>query len=522
MPDDPNRSIATESAARGLAAVCERRFNVLVTLLAVAGLVLRFTRLGAQSLWIDEVLSYGWIDGIRRNGFGSLLHDIHGPLHALAIYAISSVSTSEWWLRVPSAVAGTLAIPALALLGRSLWNAAAGLAAAALLAVSPFALYYSQECRNYAFTFLFASLVAWAALAYVRRPRARSAIAVGAAELAAIASNLNALFFIVGLGIWGIVGLRARRRALGGWIALHVAVGLVLVPYGWEITHQVRPERLVGVETDFGQDEPLRGATTLHPMAVPYTAYAFAAGYSLGPTLEELRADPRAATEPRHWPALVLVALGFGVPFVVGLARLRGTPGAWLLLAPALSTVGFTVWLAATNMKPYNVRYLSVLLPAFLLVVSLGLRRMPRRWAFACTAAAVAASLWSCANALFVPRYGRDDVRGAVRYVADHAGPEDAVLQISLTGPMRYYYNTLGARPVHPTAGAVASVEAAQAWLDEALGGAPVAWYLECRPQTLDPRGVLPRALGERAREAQSTPFVGIRVHRFVLRPAGL
>src|SRR5262245_31095331 len=170
---------------QGLAAACERRFGTLLATLLAIGFTLRFTRLGAQSLWIDEVLSYGWIDAIHRLGPASLLYDIHGPLHALAIYATSQVSTSEWWLRFPSAVAGTLAIPALALFGRALWGSAVGLVAAALLTVSPFALYYSQECRNYAFTILFACLLGWAALAFARAPGMRRAVALAAAELGA-------------------------------------------------------------------------------------------------------------------------------------------------------------------------------------------------------------------------------------------------------------------------------------------------------------------------------------------------
>jgi mannosyltransferase len=515
MPTYANRTISGPEG--GFVGFCERRFGSILFVLLLSGAVLRFTRLGAQSLWIDEALSYDWIDAIRTHGIGTLLHDIHGPLQALAIWGTSHVSRDEWWLRVPSAVAGVLAIPALACFGRALWGAAVGSVAAALLALSPFAVYYSQESRNYAFTILFASLLSWAALAYARRAGVRRGIAVAAAELAAIFSNLNALFFIFGLGIWGLGALRRRRHALAGWVVLHLAVGVLLLPYAWEITHQVRPERLVGVETGFGEDEPLRGPTTLHPMALPYTAYAFAAGYSLGPTLEELRVDPRAAVRPRHLPALLLVALGFGVPLVAGLVRTRRRAGWGLVLLPVLATVGFTIWLAAANMKPYNVRYLSVLLPAFLLWVAWGLLHLPRRWGVACATAAVVASAWSCANYLFVPRYGRDEVREAVHYVAAHADPEDAVLQISLTGILRTYYTALGPRPVHPPARAFASVGAAEAYLDEILDAAPVVWYLECRPQGIDPRGVLPRALAARATSQSVTPFAGVRVHRYVL-----
>src|SRR5213594_4224763 len=73
----------------GLAGVGFREGLVAITL---AGLVLRLVRLGHQSLWIDEVLSVSWIQEIQTRGFGSLWTNLHGPVHALAIYCMNLVS----------------------------------------------------------------------------------------------------------------------------------------------------------------------------------------------------------------------------------------------------------------------------------------------------------------------------------------------------------------------------------------------------------------------------------------------
>jgi hypothetical protein len=291
-----------------------------------------------------------------------------------------------------------------------------------------------------------------------------------------------------------------------------VALALVLVPYAMQITRQVRPERLVGVETDLGDDTPLRGATTLHPMALPYAAYSFAAGYSLGPTLEELRLDPGAALHVRHAPGLFAIALGFGLPLVCGILRKHSDRG--LLLLPAVATAGFTVWLAAANMKPFNVRYLAVVAPAFWIWTALGIASLPRRYGHLVLAIALAVSAWSCWNYLFVPRYARDDVRGAVRFVAAHAAPEDAIVQLSLTAALRWYYDDLGGRPVHPPA--LAGDAVAAEFAARASGQAPVTWYLECRPESLDPDGRLRRAFEAGSIASETTSFVGIRVHRYL------
>jgi hypothetical protein len=490
-------------------------FGPALVALTAIGFALRATRLGHQSFWIDEVLTFGWIGAIDRHGLGALSNNIHGPLFAATVWLASRISTAEAWLRLPSLLAGTAAVPALGLLGRSLFGSGIGLAAAALLCLSPFALYYSQECRNYSFTILLAIAVLAAARAMLQRPGWRRAAWLAVAEMGSILSNLNGFFFVIGVGAWGLWTLRRERRALGMWVAAHALAAACLLPYAWGVTHQVRPERLVGVETGFGSDTPLRGPTTLHVLAVPYTAFAFAAGYSLGPTLAELRSAPSSAVAPRHWPALVLVVVGFGVPFVLGLARRWRDCG--LLIVPALVVIGFTVWLAATNMKPYNVRYLSVTLPAFLLLVALGFAELRQRWRWLAAAAALVASVWSCANYLFVPRYGRDDVRGAVAYVASRARPEDAVLQLSLTAMLEKYYTQLAPRPVHPPGVAATDPAAARQFVRGLVSPGGTLWYLECRPEALDPSGVLRQSLYDLAPGPEITDFVGVRVYRFSL-----
>ncbi len=494
-----------------------RRYGRLLLLITGVGLALRFTRLGAQSIWIDEGMTIGWIAEIESAGWSALLDNIHGPLHAAAVYVVSRVSMNEWWLRLPSAVAGALAIPAIARLGTRLGGARLGLTAAALLALSPFALYYAQEVRNYAFTILFSCLALAAAWDLVERPTWRRGGWLVVFELLAMLSNLNGVFLALGLNLWVAFALARNRSAWSMWLVPHVVLALLLVPYAWRASQQVRPERLVGVEADIGEDAPLRGETTLHPMSLPYTAYAFAVGYSLGPTLEELRAEPAAAARPRHWPLLAAVVLGFGVPLVVGLFGRGAQAGRTLLVGVSLVVVSFTVWLAATNIKPFNARYLSVLLPAYLVFVSRGLWRLPRPAGTAAAVLVLLVSAWSCANYLFVPRYGRDDARSAVRYVLAHARPDDLVLHINLGFPLRYY-DQLPQRVKHAEPASGRSLEAARAYVERIAADHAALWFLESRPEKLDPHGYVRRACAERAVDHETQEFVGIRVHHFEFR----
>jgi hypothetical protein len=171
-------------------------------------------------------------------------------------------------------------------------------------------------------------------------------------------------------------------------------------------------------------------------------------------------------------------------------------------------------------MKPYNVRYLSVTLPAFLLLVALGFAGLRQRWRWVAAGAAFVASAWSCANYLFVPRYGRDDVRGAVAYVASRARPADALLQLSLTAMVEKYYTQLSPPPVHPPAAAATDPAAASEFVRGLAGPSGVLWYLECRPEALDPSGILRRTLYDLAPGPEIADFVGVRVYRFSMLPA--
>jgi hypothetical protein len=252
-------------------------------------------------------------------------------------------------------------------------------------------------------------------------------------------------------------------------------------------------------------------------MAIPYSAFAFSAGYSLGPTLEELRHDPAAAAQARHLPALFLVLLGFGVPLVAGVVSRRDTAPRAPALVAVVFVAGATMWLAATNMKPFNVRYLSVLLPVFLLLVARGLWVLPRRVGRLTAIAALIVSLWSCANYLFVPRYGRDDTRGVVAYLQQHSSAEDLVVHINLILPMRYY-DGLQAAVINARPGSGDSREIAQRYVEELRArGSHTIWYLQCRPEAADPSGYLLDALESASTHVEMRPFTGIQLYRFDL-----
>jgi len=131
--------------------------------IVIVGFLLRLFQLGEESLWLDEASSYYMTDQQSIvDVWNTAIADRHPPLHFLALYAVRLFGADEFWLRFPSAVAGALTVLAVYLLGKELMNEETGLIAAALLAVAPFHLLYSQEARMYAFAALFVTVAMYA------------------------------------------------------------------------------------------------------------------------------------------------------------------------------------------------------------------------------------------------------------------------------------------------------------------------------------------------------------------------
>ena len=129
-----------------------RVVRILLLVAVLVGWGLALARLGERSLWADE----GWTAYTARNAssIGLLrtfrLDPVQGPLYMLLVTRVMRLGGSEFVLRFPSAVAATLAIPVVYLLGRRLMGRNAGLVAAFLHSTSPYLVEYAQEARPYA------------------------------------------------------------------------------------------------------------------------------------------------------------------------------------------------------------------------------------------------------------------------------------------------------------------------------------------------------------------------------------
>ncbi len=211
--------------------------------LLLLGFFLRVYRIGQQRVWWDE----GWsvwaarfspLDILRQTG-----NDVHPPLYFDLLHLWRALSgDEEGALRLLSAFLGLLAVALTYALGRRTargnlspdWATAAGLLAALLLAVSRFAVAWSQEIRMYALAMVLALLAVWAARRVWQRGRRGDA----ALYVAATAAGLYTLYLfapvwlaINAAWLWEWRAVADRRRELWRWAALQLLVVALFLPW---------------------------------------------------------------------------------------------------------------------------------------------------------------------------------------------------------------------------------------------------------------------------------------------------
>ena len=122
-------------------------------------------------------------------------------------------------------------MPVAYLIGAELAARRAGLIAAALVAVNPMLIWYSQEARSYALLVFFGgALAALLRPGPGQRPAAATSLALGLASALALCSHYFAVFPVGIEAVWLLVALRGRGALVLPALAGVGAAGLALAP----------------------------------------------------------------------------------------------------------------------------------------------------------------------------------------------------------------------------------------------------------------------------------------------------
>jgi mannosyltransferase len=241
---------------------------------AVAGLValaaaIRVVVLANQSFWSDEALTVMEV----RSSFPALWHYIthvetSPPLYFVLVWGWAKLfGPGEAALRSLSAVAGISLVPLAYLAARELGSRRAGVLAAALVAVNPFMIWYSQEARAY---MLLAALSGAAFVSFaraLRRPTATNLWLWAGFSSLAVMTHFFAGFAVAPEALWLL--WRYRRRSTRLAVATVAAVQLAMLPFalldsshgvGW-IAKTPLPQRLSQTVAEWGTSQLFRRTT---------------------------------------------------------------------------------------------------------------------------------------------------------------------------------------------------------------------------------------------------------------------
>jgi len=296
--------------------------------LTALGVAVRFASLGVQSYHHDEVIT---ALRVLPGSFGDMLHAVkvsesNPPLYYVLGWGwAKAFGTGEVGLRSLSALFGAATVPVGYLIGARLANRRAGLILAALIAVNPMLIWYSQEARSYALLVFFGALALFFFVRALDTGRGRDLAGWALASALALCSHYFAVFPVAIEALWLLLALRGRWRAVLPALGAVAAAGLALLPLanaqtnpthiGW-IENSPLPERLWETAVSF-----LVGETGHVIAEAPRERYALVPIVLVGLALILLAL--RGERRERRGGALGLV-LGLGVVALTAIAALVG------------------------------------------------------------------------------------------------------------------------------------------------------------------------------------------------------
>jgi hypothetical protein len=393
-----------------------------IGVLTLATLALRFSQIG-QTLLGDETFSY--FDIIHKS-FGAVVSNVHTggenspPLYFMLAWLSIHIGDPTEWIRLPSILLGAATVPVVYAIGRMTVGRWAGLAAAALLAASPFTIYYGVEARPYATMTFFVALSLLLLLRAVDTGRRGWWAGYTLAVAAAAYSHYTCVFVLVVAGAWS---LWAARRQLVTALVANLAVPVLYIPW---LPH-VRGKALAVI----GGLQPL----TAHNMAVDLVRITMGYPYA---TVHQIPT----------WPGFIVfvLCLAAGLAFALGprlrLPALRTAAGRLddvpprrlgLLVMLALATpVGLFLY-SELDTDLWLARGLSASLPAIALVLGYLLTRPPRPVAALACAGALAVLIAGTVKAVQVP-FERSPYRAVASYLDRRMAPSEPIDYVTLVG----------------------------------------------------------------------------------------
>lgn len=425
----------------------------LVAMATLLGLVVRLHDLTAHGIWFDEAYH---IELVRLPTVGRMLDAVlsnppSDPLYALVLrWWAGLFGHSDGAVRVLSVIFSTVTVPATYWLGRVLVGRWAGVLAAALLAVSPYAVEFGQEAALYALASLTTTLALAAGWGWwhgdigQNKHNRQGGQATGGLLYVLMGTLAVYSHYVVGaiLALFAALALLAPRPSgprvsTKGWLTANGAIFALWLP--WLVALTVRWLSTTVPRVALGD--------TVTPREVIGALIQYTSG-----TASLLQGERALALD------VMGLAAGAGL-LAAGWATARGREGQGARLIVMLSVIIFIVPAVAstvTGLWLFVPHFIVFLLPALLCVLAGGVVRLAqavrsrgRRAPLYAVVALLLSGLWLAAQvwglALYYryPPHGADGLRELAATLNHHTLPGDIVLVTPpiLTPALRQYYN---------------------------------------------------------------------------------
>ncbi len=364
-----------------------------------------------QNLYGDELFTFNDVNG---RSLGGALREVrvgledNPPLFFIFAWLSAQLGDPTIWIRLPSLLLGTALVPLIYLLGARVLSRAAGLAAAAIVAFSPFMVFYGTEARAYA-TLMFLS--ALSTLLLVRAVDGRSRwwwVAYAICGCAVLYTHYTGVFVLVAQAAWAFW---AHRRLIRPLLLTFAAMVAGYAPWlVTELTKEPAFTRLVGPFTLHNSLDTVVRALIGQP----------------GTSVSRLPGDLLLAAFLATVAVALLVLLGRALTSrpVLHVERLQA-----LLILTAVATPCGLVAFSLGGNNIFIPRNLSASLPAVLLLLGWLLTSLRGAVAVGLTAVALAVVAVAGGKALDQPSVRGTDTRRVAEFIDERARPGDPVFQ---------------------------------------------------------------------------------------------
>ena len=512
--------------------------NVGLWIIILIGLALRVYHLGYRPLWDDEAFTVLIMASDIRQIALAAVRDTFPPLHYYILNVMMmTMGWSEFAIRYASLTGSVLAIPVIHHLGKRLVSRQAGLWAALVMAFSPFSIYFAQEARAYSWMVLTSLLSVYAfarvisSLSTEGRANLDRWAVFACASAAMLYTHFLSLWVLVVEGLYFLWFWLKRRQGFRAWAGAHVAIGFLFLPWlllllgigaGGDGKSHAGVRQLGGIETDAPIASLLwiwqEGRTTHGAISLADTLRQALVSFTIGDFV------------PSSWE--LVLALGFVIIALLGLVGLilqREQEGmsdeekhasafpypVLFLLLYTLLPVLLSYFVAFPTSRPHWAKYFMMALPAYTLLVGIGLAYLRRwQWMLAILGAGfvIGASMFALYNYFENPVYARADIRPGVRYLEAFSSPNDALLINTPRSSSPFWYYFHGDLPHY------SPDQIDESRLKEIAEGHAGLWVVQNRPVGFDPDQKIERWLTHHTYRT-FTDWVGQLVFRYYSMP---